>query len=102
MAGGKHFSKFELAHAYLQMEVEEASKKYLVINTHKGLSQYNRLVFGIASAPAVWQCAMDQVLQGIPGTQCFFHIIDIIVTGVDEETHLTNLAAVLTGLGNMA
>ena len=36
------------------MEVEEASKKYLVINTHKGLYQYNRLVFGIASAPAVY------------------------------------------------
>ncbi|XP_030586939.1 uncharacterized protein K02A2.6-like [Archocentrus centrarchus] len=96
VAGGKHFSKIDLAQAYLQMEVEETSKKYLVINTHKGLYQYNRLVFGIASAPAVWQRAMDQVLQGIPGTQCFLD--DIIVTGVDEETHLANLAAVLARL----
>ncbi|KAL4008501.1 hypothetical protein ACER0C_002353 [Sarotherodon galilaeus] len=96
VAGGKHFSKIDLAQAYLQMEVEETSRKYLVINTHKGLYQYNRLVFGIASAPAVWQRAMDQVLQGIPGTQCFLD--DIIVTGVDEETHLANLTAVLARL----
>ncbi|XP_015241327.1 PREDICTED: uncharacterized protein K02A2.6-like [Cyprinodon variegatus] len=96
VAGGKHFSKIDLAQAYLQMEVEEATKKYLVINTHKGLFQYNGLVFGIASAPAVWHQAMDQVLEGVPGTQCFLD--DIIVTGVDEETHLANLAAVLARL----
>ncbi|XP_014876941.1 uncharacterized protein K02A2.6-like [Poecilia latipinna] len=35
VAGGKHFSKIDLAQAYLQMEVEETSKKYLVINTQR-------------------------------------------------------------------
>ena len=60
LAGGKHFSKLDLRQAYHQMEVTtEASKKFLTINTHKGLFQYNRLVFGISSCPAIWQRAMD-------------------------------------------
>lgn len=96
LAGGQHFSKIDLAQAYLQMEMDAESKKFLTINTHKGLFQYNRLVFGIASAPAVWQRAIDQVLQGIPGTQCYLD--DIIVTGQDDSSHLANLEAVLNRL----
>ena len=53
LAGGKHFSKLDLHQAYHQMEVTEASKKFLTINTHKGLFRYNCLVFGISSCPAI-------------------------------------------------
>ncbi|CAB4019266.1 Hypothetical predicted protein, partial [Paramuricea clavata] len=70
LGGGQKFSKIDLRQAYLQMEMEEESKKFLTINTHKGLFQYNRLVFGVASAPAIWQQAMDQILEGIPHVQC--------------------------------
>ena len=79
LAGGKHFSKLDLRQAYQQMEVTEESKNFLTINTHKGLFQYNRLVFGNTSCPAIWQLAIDQVLQGIPCTQCILD--DMIVTG---------------------
>ena len=34
---GKLFSKLDLSHAYQQLPLEEESKKYAVINTHKGL-----------------------------------------------------------------
>ncbi|XP_047668764.1 uncharacterized protein K02A2.6-like [Tachysurus fulvidraco] len=89
LSSGEHFSKIDLAKTYLQMEMDEQSKKFLTINIHKGLYQYNHLVFGIASAPALWQRAMDQVLQGIPGTQCYLD--DNIVTGKDDADHLQNL-----------
>ena len=78
LAGGKHFTKLDLRQAYHQMEVTEETRKYLTINTHKGLFQYQRLVFGVTSSPAIWQRAMDQVLQGIPGTQCILD--DMIIT----------------------
>ena len=61
MAGGQKFTKIDLAHAYLQMEVEDSDKKFLVINTSKGLFIYNRLPFGIASAPVQFQRAMEQI-----------------------------------------
>ncbi len=96
LSGGQLFSKIDLAEAYLQMEMEEDSNVFLTINTHKGLYRYNRLVFGVASAPALWKRAMDQVLQGCPGTQCYLD--DIIVTGDSDNSHLENLARVLKRL----
>lgn len=95
LAGGKHFSKIDLKQAYLQLPVEESSKQYLT-NTHKGLYRYNRLVFGIASAPAIWQRTIDQILQGIPGTQCILD--DMIITGRTDKEHLANLEEVLKRL----
>ena len=61
LAGGQRFSKIDLHKAYHQLEMEEDCKKYLTINTHMGLFQYNRLVFGITSAPAIWQRTIDQI-----------------------------------------
>ncbi|CAM5073319.1 unnamed protein product [Natator depressus] len=62
LAGGQKFSKIELSQVYLQMHVDEKSQKLLTIVTHKGLYRYCRLPFGITSAPALFQRAMDQIL----------------------------------------
>lgn len=90
------FSKIDLQSAYLQMEFEEGSKEVTAINTHKGLYRFNHLAFGIASAPAIWQRAMDQVLVGIPKTQ--FLLDDIIVAGSSVGEHLMLLEQVLDRL----
>ena len=63
LAGGVKFSKLDLANAYNQMEVSEESREYLTIATHNGLFQQNKLVFGIITAPAIWQNAIEKVLQ---------------------------------------
>ena len=96
LAGGQKFSKIDLRQAYHQLEIEEDSKKYLTINTHTGLFQYNRLVFGITSAPAIWQRTIDQVLEGKSGTSCVLD--DMIITGKNDEEHLANLEEVLCRL----
>ena len=57
LAGGETFSKIDLSQANLQMDVEESSRKFLTIKTHKGLYQYDRL--GFASAPAIRLKARD-------------------------------------------
>ena len=62
-----YFTTLDLTHAYNQLMLDEDSRKYITINTHKGLYQYTRLPFGIASAPAVFQRAMDTILQGVEG-----------------------------------
>uniref|UniRef100_A0A672GZN6 ribonuclease H n=1 Tax=Salarias fasciatus TaxID=181472 RepID=A0A672GZN6_SALFA len=93
LSGGQRFSKLDLSQAYLQVPVNEESKKYLTITTHKGMFCYSRLPFGITSAPSVFQKIMDQVLQGLPNVHCFLD--DILVTGKDDAHHLENLDAVL-------
>ena len=37
---GKYFSKVDLSHAYQQLPLEEPSRKYVVVNTQKGLFQF--------------------------------------------------------------
>ena len=87
LGGGQKFSKIDLRQAYLQMEMEEESKKFLTINTHKGLFQYNW---------ATWQQAMDQILEGIPHVQCILD--DMIISGATDQEHLDNLEEVLSRL----
>ena len=53
LSGGQPYSVIDFRQAYLQMEVEEQSKPYVIVNTHRGLHQYQRLPHGVASAPAV-------------------------------------------------
>ncbi|KAJ8375572.1 hypothetical protein SKAU_G00061520 [Synaphobranchus kaupii] len=96
LAGGQHFSKLDLSHAYLQVPVQESSRKYLTITTHKGMFCYNRLPFGITSAPSIFQHVMDQVLQGLPNVHCFLD--DILVAGCADAEHRKNLEAVLSRL----
>ena len=84
LVGGKRFTKIDLCNAYQQMVLEDPSKEFLTINTHKGLYQYTRLPFGMSSAPAIFQRTMDSILAGIPHVACY--IDDIIVTGTTNQS----------------
>ena len=96
LAGGTCFSKLDLAHAYHQIPLDEASKKYATINTHKGLYRYNRLPFGISSAPSIFQRTIENILQDTAGVAVY--IDDILITGKDDAEHLQNLDKVLSKL----
>ena len=96
LAGGEKFTKLDLQSAYLQLELEEESRKFVTINTHRGLFEYTRLPFGVSSAPALFQRVMDSILQGIPRVKCY--IDDILITGANDEEHLQNLEQVLCRL----
>ena len=53
LAGGVLFTKLDMSQAYLQLTVDDQAKELLTINTHKGLFAYNRLPFGVSSAPGI-------------------------------------------------
>ena len=93
LAGGKAFTKLDLAQAYQQVELDEGSRKFVTTNTHKGLFQYTRLPFGVASAPAVFQRTMENLLQGLK--HVYVYLDDILVTGSSKRNHLENLTEVL-------
>ena len=96
LQGGQHFSKRDMSDAYLQVELDDATKKLLVVNTHKGLFRYNRLSFGPAPAPAIFQKLVDNLVSGIPYVAAYLD--DVIVTGRTKEEHLQNLKQVLAAL----
>uniref|UniRef100_A0A1A7YSF0 Gypsy retrotransposon integrase-like protein 1 n=2 Tax=Iconisemion striatum TaxID=60296 RepID=A0A1A7YSF0_9TELE len=96
LSKGVQFSKLDMSHAYQQILMEENSKKYLTVNTHRGLFTYNRLPFGVASAPAIFQRTMESLLKGIPMVAVYLD--DVLVSGVDAADHIKNLDEVLTRL----
>ena len=55
LSGGRSYTKLDLKQAYQQLLLEEESKQFVVINTHKGLFSYNRLPYGISLAPGIFQ-----------------------------------------------
>ena len=71
LVGGTKFSKLDMSQAYQQCPLDDSSKEITTINTPRGLFRYNRLCFGIASAPAIFQRTMDTLLKGIDGVMVF-------------------------------
>ena len=76
---GQQYSTIDLADAYMQLELDEESKKLMTINTPWGLYRYNRLCFGVASAPAIFQRLMDALIADLPGVAAY--IDDLVVSG---------------------
>ncbi|XP_037806223.1 uncharacterized protein K02A2.6-like [Lucilia sericata] len=83
------FSIIDLNNAYMQIEVDDDTKKLLVINTHRGLYTFNRLSPGVRSAPGAFQQCMESIISGIKGV--FPYLDDVIVATPTREE---NIAAV--------
>jgi len=94
--GGVSFTKLDLSHAYLQIELEESSRQYTTINTHRGLYRYTRLPFGVSSSPAIFERTLEGVLRGIPHT--LVRMDDILLTGPTDAKHREVLEEVLKRL----
>ena len=73
--------------------LEEESREYLTINTHKGLFQPRRLVFGVHLASGVFQRNIEQRLQHVSRT--VVRVDDILITVKDKEENLKNSREVL-------
>ena len=65
LSGHKVFSKLDFSNGYLQVKLSPLFRKYTTINTHKGLFQYTRLPYGVASSPAIFQIIIENMLKGI-------------------------------------
>jgi len=79
------FSKLDLRWGFHQIELEEQSRKITTFITHKGLFRYKRLMFGISSAPELYQHTIQQVLEGCEGAYNIHD--DIIIHGHTVKEH---------------
>ena len=78
LGGGDKFTKLDMSQAYQQLLLDDESKQYTTINTHKGLFQYNRVPYGVSSAPGIFQRNMENLLQKIP--YVIVRVDDILVS----------------------
>lgn len=98
LRNGKTVLQIDLEHAYMQIPVEEKSRDYLTIITHKGLYRYTKMTEGIASGPGDFQRKIEQCLAGINGV--IPYLDNIFCTGKNDEEHLKTLYEVFKRLEN--
>ena len=93
LAGGKYFAKLDLSQAYNQLKLDEKSRLYTTINTHRGLFRYTRLCFGINSASGIFQRHTETLLKDIERVLVFSD--DIFISGCNKTDFLDRLQRVL-------
>ena len=96
LSNGKLFTRLDMKHAYEQLHLDRESRKFVTINTHRGLFTYTRMPYGVSSEPSIFQRVIDAIFQGIPNVLCYLD--DILITGSSDEQHMDTLDKVLDKL----
>lgn len=93
LEGAKLFSKIDANSGFWQIPLAKESALLTTFLTPFGRFCFNRLCFGISSAPEHYQKRMSQILEGLDGVLC--QMDDVLVYGDTQAQHDTRLLAVL-------
>ena len=93
LSGAKVFSKLNASSGFWQIPLAEKSCHLTTFITPFGRFCFNKMPFGISSAPEHFQCRMNKILSGLPGVLCL--IDDILVYGNSTQEHDNRLEATL-------
>lgn len=94
--GSTVFAKIDLSRAYQQLKLDKTSRVFTTISTHKGLFQYKRFPFGVASGPSKFQKKIESVLAGIEGIAILLD--DILIGGKTDKDLLDKVEQVVARL----
>uniref|UniRef100_A0A0N5C173 RNA-directed DNA polymerase n=1 Tax=Strongyloides papillosus TaxID=174720 RepID=A0A0N5C173_STREA len=81
----KVYGKIDLKNAFNQLHMDKESSEILTLSTPLGLMAVLRLQPGVASAPAIFQNAMQSRLSLVKQCSCYF---DDIIVGSDSKSNL--------------
>ena len=93
LANAKWFSVLDASSGSWQIKLDEESRKLPTFNTPFGRYQFNRLPFGVSSAPELFQRTMEEVISNLPGVETIMD--DVLVWGETEAEHDRNLLGFL-------
>ena len=93
LRNSKIFSKLDANSRFWQIPLDEESRLLTIFVTPFRRYCFNRLPFGISSAPDIFQRTMSRILEGLHGTIC--QMDDTLVHGSDQTLHDRRLRAVL-------
>lgn len=91
--GNSFFSVLDLSDVFLQIAVAEDHRDVTTITTPKDLFRFKRLPFGLKTASAIFQQAMNYTLSGLEGV--YAYIDDVVVAGSTRQEHDTCLRLTL-------
>ena len=96
LGGSTIYSTLDLKAGYYQMPVAEADKHKTASRCHLGHYAFNKVPFGLKSAPNFFQREMNKILADLIG-KCVY-IDDILVYSKTEQDHVKHLQLVFDKL----
>lgn len=79
ITGARFFTKLDANSGFWQILLAQESKHLTTFITPFGRYAFNRLPFGITSAPEVFSRIVQNLLRGLDGIVC--HMVDILIFG---------------------
>ena len=99
LGGNSFFTTLDLSKGYYQILLDDMSRRKTAFSTSAGHFNFVRLPFGLTSAPASFQNALETILRKERNSKkCCIYIDDIIVYGKTKKEHDKNLLDVLNCL----
>ena len=93
LGDAKIFTTLDVTSGFYQIKLAEKSTWLTTFNTPFGRYKFERLPFGIVSAPDVFQRTMAQMFEDIEGCEVF--VDDLLVWGKSEQEHNERLKNVM-------
>lgn len=89
LTGQSLFTTLDLASGYHQIAISEESKEKTAFVTPDGQYEYNRMPFGLANAPAVFQRVIHKILNKSKVPYVIIYMDDILIPSKDFEEGFT-------------
>jgi len=98
LGAAKVFTSLECTAGYLQVPLRPADREKTAFTTHAGIYHWLPMPFGLTSAPATFQRALDIILSELKWHLCLVYLDDVIIFSASAEQHVKDVDVVPTRL----